>query len=465
MHATVLSVAALVVLALAVPARGATIVIDDDTAGTVSDGIIDGFPGLAPKDGDPDFGGNPLSVALRADVTELRSVMELPLAPLAAVAPATITSATLTFNIDDVISTFGPNTDFNGMAADTIFVHLYDGDGAAVLADFRRSQETPATVTTGAVITDATLNTTGAWFFDVDVTARLVQALGAGTPFLGVLWRTNDSPTATSLDAGSPGQMPGEGNQTSAGSRMPFLTVEIDDAPTPCQAGDPCDDGNPCTADRCEPAVGCVNEPGNDGAACGDGTACTVGNACAGGACVGTGPCGNGTVDGACGEECDDGDTDGGDGCGPECRHDALLGGTGPRECILRLAFVAPERQADGSVAPAQTCTEGDPACDASGADGVCAFRIAACVGQADARLPGCQSISAATTRARPQVLATALSALVVPGCTEPVHVDVPVRRRGARTKPGKLRLVLNASASGVGKDKDSVRLVCRPAP
>jgi len=70
-------------LALVAPARAATVVLDETTAGTVSDGIIDGFPGLAPKDGDPDFGGNQLSVAIRADVTELRSVMEVPLAPLA----------------------------------------------------------------------------------------------------------------------------------------------------------------------------------------------------------------------------------------------------------------------------------------------------------------------------------------------------------------------------------------------
>jgi hypothetical protein len=106
-------------LALVAPARAAVVVLDETTAGTVSDGIIEGFPGLAPKDGDPDFGGNPLSVAMRADVTELRSVMEVPLAPLAGFAPSSITRATLTANVDDVIATFGPNTNFNGMAADT----------------------------------------------------------------------------------------------------------------------------------------------------------------------------------------------------------------------------------------------------------------------------------------------------------------------------------------------------------
>jgi cysteine-rich repeat protein len=425
-------------LALVAPARATTLVIDDTTPGTVSDGIIDGFPGLAPKDGVPDFGGNPLSIALRADVTELRSVMELPLAPLAGVDPSRITSATLTFNVDDVISTFGPNANFNGMAADAILVHFYDGDGAAVLADFRRTGEASISVPTGPPgITDAT----GALFFGVDATTPLVQALTAGTPFLGVLWRTTDSPTATSIDAGTPGQMPGEGNETAAGSRMPYLTVEVADAPPPpppsCEPGDPCDDGNPCT----------------------------VADACVGGACVGTGPCGDGVVDGACGEECDDGNATDGDGCDAACRYDALLGGTGPRECLLRLAFVDPERQSDGSVAPAQTCTDGDPACDATGADGVCAFRVAACVGQADARLPGCQPIGVVATRARPQVLASALSTLAVPGCTEPVRVDVALRRRGTRTRPGKLRLVLHASAPGVGKDRDSVRLLCRPAP
>ena len=106
--------------------------IDHTTAGTVFDGIVDGFPNLAAKDGTGDFGGNPLS--RRPQGRRHRG----PLGDGAArshssraIAAERIQSATLRFNVDDVLSTLGPGTELNGQAADTILVHLYDGDGAA----------------------------------------------------------------------------------------------------------------------------------------------------------------------------------------------------------------------------------------------------------------------------------------------------------------------------------------------
>ncbi len=104
-----------------------------------------------------------------------------------------------------------------------------------------------------------------------------------------------------------------------------------------------CDDGNVCTTDACDPAKGCVH--GNSNEECEDGDACTTGDTCADGACVPGGPtdcddgdsctedscdpdtgclhtpttpcCGNGQVE--AGEECDDGNTVGGDGCSAQC--------------------------------------------------------------------------------------------------------------------------------------------------
>ena len=107
------------VLSAAVPAAASTITLDNTTPEVVWDGIVEGFPGLPGR-----IGGNPLSVVRRGDALQLRSVMEFPLGALAGVAAETITAATLTFNIDDVLTTLGPGTDLNGDGADTILVHF-----------------------------------------------------------------------------------------------------------------------------------------------------------------------------------------------------------------------------------------------------------------------------------------------------------------------------------------------------
>jgi cysteine-rich repeat protein len=536
-----------------------TIEIDQLDDGTVFDGIIDGFPMLAAKDGTGDLQGNALGVAHKNEVTELRSAMEFPLAELADVMPEDILTATLTFNVDDVLSTFGPGTDFNGQAAATILVHPYDGDGAVALSDFKNRDEDPWTVPTGSTITDAGLNASGAVYFEVDVRDRLRAAVTGGASFLGFLWRTNDSPTGTSLDDLGEGS---GGPPGARGSSMPFLTIEVEEPPPPpnCGNGQPdagetcddgnnvdgdccsrncqldaagtacsdgnactdgdvcnaggvcqtgaaldCDDGELCTADSCDAATGCVNLVAHEGEACDDqnvcttddvcgggscrgvpvpvggcddGDECTVGDTCTDGVCGGEALCGNGQLDesggGACDEECDDGNVAALDGCSDVCTHDSVLGGRGRKECLLQVAFDAPVRDAKGEVAKVQRCTDGAP-CDHEPAPNVCGFVLAACLGQADPRLPECSPVPLralslkkpgrkdVTNRTR---FEEALVKTTFPGCTEPIQVDVKVK--GARNPnsllaPGRMRIVLATKAPGVGRDGDKVTLICDP--
>ena len=120
-----------------------------------------------------------------------------------------------------------------------------------------------------------------------------------------------------------------------------------------CQPGAAlsCDDGNVCTTDSCVPASGCVNT--NNTVPCNDGDPCTTVDACAGGTCVGSGTltcndgnhctsdtcqafvgcvytpitpcCGNTVVE--AGEQCDDGNTNNGDGCSSTCQIESTCGG------------------------------------------------------------------------------------------------------------------------------------------
>jgi len=115
---------------------------------------------------------------------------------------------------------------------------------------------------------------------------------------------------------------------------------------TVCTPGLPkdCDDDNVCTTDACDPVKLCVNAP--KAGACDDGNACTTGESCQTGTCKGGAPvdcddgkpcttdscdpaigcshvdfvpcCGNSILE--AGEECDDGNVVGGDGCEPDCK-------------------------------------------------------------------------------------------------------------------------------------------------
>jgi hypothetical protein len=211
---------------LAPRVHAGTITIDSTTSGAVYDSLIDGFPiGPVAKDGVADLSGNALAIALKGSVTEERGIAELPLAPLAGLTADDVVSATLTFNFDDVLSTFGPGTDFDNTAADTVMVFGYEGDGTIALADFGNVAGAPlgtVDTTPRGIITDATLGVTGPEVFTIDVTARLKTLLGGSATHFGFVFTTDDDQTGTSLDdlglgSGGPAGV--------GGARLPFLTI------------------------------------------------------------------------------------------------------------------------------------------------------------------------------------------------------------------------------------------------
>jgi len=443
---------------LTVEAAGVEVVIDAaSTPGVAFDGLLDGFPGLAPKDGKADFPNNPLAVVMKTNVVELRSIVEFPLGGVPTSDPAAVVSAVLEFNVDDVLSTLGPGTELSGRAARRILLHPYAGDGVAALADFGRLSESALEVETGPnPITDESLRRTGARWFQVDLTERLRRALSDRSSHLGVLWRTTDSPTGTSLDDGRGGSASGEPSETSAGSGLPRLRVTIvEKRPPP--------DGDECAASA-----------GGDGAHCDDGDPCTVDDVCDGERCAGVPACGNGVLDRLCAEECDDGNASVGDGCTTDCRHDSTLGGTQTTECYVAIAFARPVRDATGAPAAIQRCRDNDPACDGDPTEGRCGFDVAICAALADSRLPACVPPAAVavavrlvpsrtTDRAR-QTLAAALGGRRAPGCTALTRLDVPLRRVRGRLRPGGVALHVRARpAAGRGADRDVVRFRCLP--
>jgi len=227
-------VAAVLLTAVAASTAGAAVITLDEGSGASFDGILDGFPGIAPLDGTADTGGNALGVGFKAGVTEERGVGEFSLAPLAGVSAASVTSAVLTFNVDDVLSTFGPGTDFDGTASERIYVATYAGDGAVGLDDFGKGSRV-GMVNVGNV-TDASLAASGPAKFTVDVTAALKGLLGSGATHIGVVFSTDDSPTGTSLDDLGIG---GSGPPGVGGARKPFITVDTAGGPTPTPGGGP----------------------------------------------------------------------------------------------------------------------------------------------------------------------------------------------------------------------------------
>jgi hypothetical protein len=219
---------------LTAPAAAQQSIVLDVEAGATFDAIIDGFPMLAAYDGVPDFptGYNTLSIALQIAVTEERGIGEFPLAPLDGVSPAAIASATLTFNVDDVIASFGPGTGFTGAAARDILLHLYPANGEIEVDDYLEVERAGHAVDTRSHgrITDQTLAASGPLRFDVDVTDDLRALLATAPVAIGVVWRSGDAGTATSLDhlgnesAGPPGIN---------GSYLPYLTVVLGAAASP----------------------------------------------------------------------------------------------------------------------------------------------------------------------------------------------------------------------------------------
>ncbi len=218
-------IAALTLCILGSSADAEEFVIGANSPGTAFDALIDGFPGLASMDGIADFGGNRLGIALKTQVTEERALLEFSLDALAGLTAPDIETATLTFNIDDVLTTFGPGTSFDATAAERILLFAYAGNGVIELGDFEEAVGPPFAVvdtSTVGVIADASLTVSGPLFFSVDAHPVLANRLIAGDTHLGIIFVTDDDQTGTSLDdlgngAGGP---PGIG-----GSILPFLTI------------------------------------------------------------------------------------------------------------------------------------------------------------------------------------------------------------------------------------------------
>jgi hypothetical protein len=226
------AIALLVVIAAAAPVAAEEVIIGVEQ-GAEFDATVDGYPMLAAFDGVPDFpaGYNTLSIGLQLGVTEERGIGEFPLRALPA---GMVRTATLVFNIDDVIGTFGPGTSFRGTASQRILVHLYAGDGEVTIDDHLAIERPAHLVEPQGRITDQTLAQSGPLTYDVDVTDEAREIIAAAPVAIGVVFRTTDSPSATSLDhLGDAGAGPPGVN----GSFLPYLRLDIepvaDVTPTP----------------------------------------------------------------------------------------------------------------------------------------------------------------------------------------------------------------------------------------
>jgi len=159
-------------------------------------------------------------------------------------------------------------------------------------------------------------------------------------------------------------------------------------------------DGNVCTDDVCDGAGTCLHDANS--APCSDGDPCTENDVCSGGTCTADPVCGNGSVEGSCGEECDppDGIT-----CDASCQSISICGNNvvEPGEtcddgnamagdCCNALCQVEVGPCNDGD-----NCTTGD-VCTPGGCAGTpldCSFLDSACTeGQCDTMNGECVSVS-----------------------------------------------------------------------
>jgi hypothetical protein len=152
----------------------------------------------------------------------------------------------------------------------------------------------------------------------------------------------------------------------------------------------------------------------------------------------------------------------------------------------------APFLDAKGLPNRTQSCTDGDPACDADRTvDGTCTFRVSICFDQSDAHLPACSATGStgyvvkkpkpttkdATDAANGQRLVSVLTALggtatgpkqndvhfatplPAPTCSDFAAIGVPLRR-GRKT----MKTLRGCAEQGTCRDNDKLRLRCLPA-
>jgi hypothetical protein len=140
------------------------------------------------------------------------------------------------------------------------------------------------------------------------------------------------------------------------------------------------------------------------------------------------------------------------------------VGGGGPAATDCFVEF-------DGIVTTNTACTDGNPSCDMDGVvNGVCVFPVSTCLNVAgDARCtpaglsapPVVRPAKSAVAQALGQALAALDPSQAV--CT-PAGIAVPLAASLTGVKPGIARLAITASAGGK-RDRDKLKLTCRPSP
>lgn len=210
--------------------------------------------------------------------------------------------------------------------------------------------------------------------------------------------------------------------------------------------------------------------------------------------------CGDGVLD--LGEQCDDGNLTGGDGCASSCLYELIPGnakGTSKfvaAGCVMEWSVVnpgnAPAFDRYGRRSAVQTCRDNDPTCDQEldPTARACAMRVVVCLNNVDPALATCAAegvadgirIQSPTLRRDPvnaTALAVALTNLRDAGsgntgfglpvaptarglCSEPFTLRVPLGR--SATAAGKLRVRVSAtSLDGSRQDRDAMTFVCTP--
>jgi len=135
-------------------------------------------------------------------------------------------------------------------------------------------------------------------------------------------------------------------------------------------------------------------------------------------------------------------------------------GGSAKADCYA-------EFDIEGVPGPSNTvvCTDGE-VCDSDGAvNNTCTFKIAICGNQTDASLASCTPKPPLTKlTVKPAGSVPVPSDLSSATCGDHGSVQVPVKVRGTKKKPGKKKIRVIALASGKPKkDADTLKLICNP--
>lgn len=138
-----------------------------------------------------------------------------------------------------------------------------------------------------------------------------------------------------------------------------------------CNGTGTCVGSNPVTctpldqchlAGTCNPGSGtCSNPSKPDGSACNDGNACSVADQCQSGSCLGAPACGDGTVQGGCGEQCDDMNVANGDGCSSTCQLEPTPTPTATPTPTNTNVTPTPTPTATVTATPTPACGNGTP--------------------------------------------------------------------------------------------------------